>query len=230
MTDCELGKPDPVRTPQVAVHPRLERVVRRHLESPWLGGRHRPTRESFERIAPWIESASRQGLIFDSGCGTGLSTRALAERFPDRCVLGIDRSAVRLARTGAPSLPAREGNVIWLRAELSAFWRLAREAGWRVHRHYLLYPNPWPKASHLRRRWHAHPVWPDLLALGGLIELRTNWKTYADEFALAAGIALGQVPAVGPVDPEDIPSAFQRKYAARGQALWRVTVSTGSVG
>ena len=123
--------------------------------------------------------------MLDSGCGTGASTRALARAHPDCLVIGVDKSVARLGRTGASAFPHREGNAVWLRAELSSFWRLALQAGWALERHYLLYPNPWPKPGQLQRRWHGHPVFPELLRLGGRLELRCNWEIYALEFAAA---------------------------------------------
>ena len=41
---------------------------------------------------------SGQPLIFDSCCGTAMSTQIIALENPDALVLGIDRSSVRLAK------------------------------------------------------------------------------------------------------------------------------------
>ena len=58
-------------------------------------------------------------------------------------------------------------NAILLRAELSDFFTLvAYESDWMVHSHYLLYPNPYPKGKHLKRRWHGHPIFPVMLSIG----------------------------------------------------------------
>ena len=58
-------------------------------------------------------------------------------------------------------------NAILLRAELSDFFTLvAYESDWVVHSHYLLYPNPYPKGKHLKRRWHGHPILPVILSIG----------------------------------------------------------------
>jgi len=120
--------------------------------------------------------------------------------------------------------------VIWLRAELATFWRLAVQAGWRLHRHFLLYPNPWPKPGHLRRRWHAHPVFPDLLQLGGRLELRSNWAVYAEEFAVAVNHALGtRVQPMRLAGSDDL-SPFERKYRASGHALYSVALSLDAGG
>jgi len=59
-------------------------------------------------------------------------------------------------------------NAILLRAELSdLFTLISSKSDWIVHSHYLLYPNPYPKSKHLQRRWHGHPIFPVILALGG---------------------------------------------------------------
>lgn len=164
----------------------------------------------------------------DSGCGTGESTRRLAELFPRHLVVGVDKSIDRLSRLGACSLPHREGNALWARAELTTFWRLALRAGWRLERHYLLYPNPWPKPGHLQRRWHAHPVFRDMLALGGRLELRCNWLTYAQEFAFAIRRETGQGVQPLPLPGQEPLTAFERKYRASGHELYRVVLPAQS--
>ncbi|CAN0110597.1 unnamed protein product, partial [Ectocarpus sp. 13 AM-2016] len=65
-------------------------------------------------------------------------------------------------------------------------WVLAsRDNAWEIKEHYILYPNPYPKRSQLRSRWHGHSVFPVLLSLGGVITLRSNWRTYLDEVCQA---------------------------------------------
>lgn len=217
-------------TGQRGVYPRLDAVVRRHVNRPWQGGGHGPTEAAFGAVLDLLGDFAGQPVILDSGCGSGESTRLIAGRFPDSLVIGIDRSRARLARQRAPWLPYRDGNAVWVRAELAAFWRLALRAGWRLKRHYLLYPNPWPKAAHFRRRWHGHPVFPTLLALGGTVEMRTNWLVYAREFVRATQIAAGVEARVEPVGDASITSPFERKYRRRGDALYRVRLVLESVG
>ncbi len=205
-------------------HPRLREHVERHLDSRWLQPLHLPTVEAYGRLRDHPAFRVGRPLVLDSGCGTGYSTRRLAERFPNSLVIGADRSLARLARGGAASGFAAERNLVLLRAELASLWRLLLAEDRQLQRHYLLYPNPWPKAAHLGRRWHAHPVFPELLALGGEIEMRTNWKLYALEFAQAAGIACGEVVEAREFQPQEPLSRFEEKYHARGQTLFQVTV------
>jgi tRNA G46 methylase TrmB len=213
-----------VTSRQQGVHPRLGAVLEAHLEQTWRAPLHRTSVAAFEALQADLGGAVT-GLVLDSGCGTGDSTRQIARALPDCLVIGVDRSAARLQRGGIGRSPQREGNAVWLRADLATFWRLAAGAGWRLQHHYLLYPNPWPKPAQLRRRWHAHPVFPDLLRLGGRLEMRCNWAVYALEFAAAVNRTLGTDVRPTAMGESPISSAFERKYRASGHPLYSVTVS-----
>jgi tRNA G46 methylase TrmB len=217
-----------VRSAQISPHPRLEAVVKKHLQSEWREPLHAPSVRAFQALQSLLPGIPEK-LILDSGCGTGDSTRRLARRRPDWLVLGVDKSAARLCSGGATKFPHREDNLILLRADLATFWRLALESGWRLRRHYLLYPNPWPKPGQLKRRWHAHPVFPTLLQLGGRLEMRCNWAIYAQEFAAALNLALGtSIQAEQQAEADPI-SPFERKYRASGHALYSVVVPAGLI-
>lgn len=220
------GTSRPVFSNQSGLHPRLREVVQRHMREPWRQPLHAPTERVFEQVAAILVSmGSDRPLVIDAGCGTGISTRRLSTLHPGAMVLGLDQSAARLSRVGADTEPHRDGDVLWARVELASFWRLALQAGWQVHHHYLLYPNPWPKSTHLAKRWHGHPVFPSLVALGGKLELRSNWDLYVREFSVALG-ELGQ-KVVGPQRltprPDETLTPFEAKYHASGHKLWRLT-------
>ncbi len=202
------------RSSQSGPHPRLEPTVRRHLKTLW----RQPLRGFSQAAFDSLGDLESRDIVLDAGCGNGFSTALLARRFPGSLVIGVDRSAARLA--GASELP---DNAVLLRADLVDLWRLARAAGWRLHRHYLLYPNPWPKPGHLKRRWHAHPVWPDLLGLGGRLELRTNFEIYAREFAAALDLAGCQAHfRVLSLPDDQAVSPFEQKYLHSGHDLFEV--------
>ena len=212
-----------VRSSQQGVHPRLEVLLARHLSSEWSQPFHGPSVLAFEALEE-VMQGRQDRIILDSGCGTGESTRLIAQAMPDCLVVGVDKSFARLSRTGAESFPYREGNAIWLRAELTTFWRLALQANWRLHHHYILYPNPWPKPGALQRRWHAHPVFPAMLRLGGRLEMRCNWEIYALEFALAVNMILGTNTKPGTPAEAPVISPFERKYHNSGHRLYSVVV------
>jgi len=222
-----FGNSRAVSSNQSGIHEALEGVVRRHLHCPWQAPLADHDRRAFEQAREWLEKRGGQRpLWLDSGCGTGRSTVMLARRHPEALVLGLDQSASRLERGHGRFAPLPD-NVLLLRTDCAGFWRLAQTAGWRPERHYLLYPNPWPKSAHLKRRWHGHPVFPHLLALGGTLLLRSNWQLYVQE--MAAALALAGYPAnvAGISIDDDGPAAaltdFEEKYARSGHPLWQLT-------
>jgi tRNA G46 methylase TrmB len=203
-----------VTSTQTRPHPRLGEIVRRHLHVPYRREPGTAGRAAFATVAGRLAAAP---FVLDAGCGTGASTLVLARALPDQFVLGIDKSASRLGTARESAIP---GNAMHLRCDLVDFWQLAAAAGVRCARQYLLYPNPWPKPELLKRRWHAHPALPAILALGGAIELRTNWRIYAEEFAQSLRIAGRDVDCEEFV-PEAAASPFEAKYLASGHRLWR---------
>ena len=214
-----------VDSSQTGVHPHLEKHLGRHLETQWLEPFHLPTVEVYRQLKETGVFSEGRPIILDSGCGTGKSTQRLAGLWPRHIVIGVDRSHVRLSKSGVSSSFYRNDNCILLRAELTTFWRLMAKDGHSPERHFLLYPNPSPKPGHLVRRWHGHPVFPHLLCLGGEIELRCNWEIYALEFARAVNYVSGATIKIEKIRPENGISPFEQKYLERGQPLFLVRVS-----
>jgi len=214
-----FGDSRKVRSGQTGIHPRLMATVRRHLASSWRQPMHPGSEQAFGRFLAYWDG--RTPLVLDAGCGTGDSTRRLARLHSDCLVVGVDRSAHRLAKSSRP-LPE---NTLLLRARLEDFWRLLADAGIGLRRHYLLYPNPWPKPGHLGRRWHGHPIFPRLIGLSCRLELRSNWRLYLEEFRAAAAICGTLAPPVVSFCSRQVLTPFERKYAASGHALFRLILN-----
>lgn len=204
-----------LQTDQVAPHADLTDIVRRHQQNPWRKPCPAHTREAFEQFLQTHRRDPRP-IVLDSFCGTGMSTAILAAQFPEAWVVGIDQSAHRLAK----HQPTEQRNYHLLRAEAEPFWCCLAEAGIRLHSHWLLYPNPWPKASQFKKRLHGHGAFPMLAQLGGALEMRTNWHLFAEEFALASDL-IGLQGSIDMVSPAAPMTLFERKYQERGQTLWR---------
>ncbi len=234
-----------VTSNQETLHKDLEKVVRKYARTTFLRPIADHTREAFAEAEEFVRAfyEARKGdpvpaqgrddmvsgvttpvaVILDSGCGTGESTIHIAQRFPGIPVIGIDKSYARLNKAGNPSQTAGEDvppNAFWIRAELLDFWRLALEyvkAGkWIIPYHAVYYPNPWPKQSEATRRFHMHPIFPTLLALGRTIELRTNWEIYAREFAEAARIVFEESPRIATKEAYGSPSSLRSAQAPAG--------------
>src|SRR6056297_3226184 len=112
----------PVRSSQTGVHPRLAERVGRHRSRTWQAPVHAGSRAEFEAFREWRDRS--RPLVLDSGCGTGASTVELGHRHPGAQVLGIDRSAHRLARA-----PAFGPDRLCIRARLEDAWRLLAADG-----------------------------------------------------------------------------------------------------
>lgn len=211
------GNSPPVRSPQLAPHPRLVEALARRAGRAWLAPMPAHVANAAAAIAA-EQARTGRDVLLDAGCGDGSSTRALARLHPELLCIGVDRSAVRLgSRAGVV-----HDDTLLLRTDAARLWAALRALGVRVAQHRLLYPNPWPKPAQRNRRWHCHPAFADLLALGGELEVRCNWRVYAEECVAAlahAGreAALDALPEAEPLTP------FERKYRASGHALWRVT-------
>ena len=201
-----------VSSNQPHLHHKLATVVRRHLSTPY---RRPPAEHSIRAYDALRDKLEQRPLIVDSFCGTGHSTARLAQQYPDHLVLGIDKSAQRLARH-----PAGSGDYLLLQADCGDIWQLLLRDELLPQRHYLLYPNPWPKAKHLQRRVHGHGSFPLLLQLGGDIILRSNWQLYVEEFGLAMHLA-GRRGSISMVDADPALTLFEQKYRNSGHSLWQ---------
>jgi len=219
------GNSRDIRSAQDDVHRNLERLLSRHLATPFTRPVSPVTQAAYAAaMAAWDR---KRPLLLDAGCGVGWSTLALAREYPGHFVLGVDQSSDRIGRGKPGEVP---DNAVFVRADLVDFWRLLLADGIQLDRHFLLYPNPWPKIGHLSRRWHGHAVFPDLLALGGTLELRTNWRIYADEFAWAVARVSDCDAAVAAYETDAPLTPFERKYRDSGQTLWRYVVDLSARG
>lgn len=200
---------------QTGLHEDLATTIKKHLLSAWQEPIPEHTRIAADKIVNLARKHSGP-LILDSFCGTGMSTTKLAERFPDALVIGIDKSQDRLAK----HVSAEVANYHLIRASCEHTWALLAKAEIRCSQHYLLYPNPWPKKSHLKRRIHGHPAFPLLRALGGNVVLRSNWLTYVEEFEAGMHL-LGYRSRITEVRATNPLTLFERKYGTNNENLWQ---------
>ncbi len=225
-----VGNSRSVTSNQTGIHPDLETTVRRHLEEPY----RKPIAEQTQNILDQIEKKHIEiggDLILDSGCGTGVSSYNLAEQFPNDLIVGVDQSDFRLSKNKSElEKQLTSDNILLFRANIIDIWLLMAKNNWKLGRHYVFYPNPWPKKKHLQRRWHGHPIFPTLIKLGGQLELRSNWKMYVDEFSEAIEIAIDVKEPVEPfVFVEKAVTPFEKKYQLSGQDLYcyQINLSNG---
>jgi tRNA (guanine-N7-)-methyltransferase len=95
-------------------------------------------------------------LHVDLGCGDGSFLCALAQRLPDKNFLGIERLSGRVHSTAGKAASLDNVRVLQMESFYAVRYLLPAES---VETFYLLFPDPWPKRRHHRRRI----VTPDFL-------------------------------------------------------------------
>jgi tRNA (guanine-N7-)-methyltransferase len=157
-------------------------------------------------------------LHVDLGCGEGSFLCALAERLPDKNFLGIERlsSRIRSSAHKATSL----NNVRLLQMESSYAVRYLLQAR-SVERVYLLFPDPWPKRRHHRRRIvtsdflnSVHTV----LKENGTLHIATDDLDYFGKIKGIAGSNPGFV--MGDADHNLPPSKFGLLFRQKGAPIY----------
>ncbi|AOW77457.1 SAM-dependent methyltransferase [Colwellia sp. PAMC 20917] len=213
-------------TNQPGIHEKLEEIVEKHLQHRSQKPFQAHTEQAFAAMDALVK-AHQGDIILDSCCGVGQSTRILAKQNPQALVIGVDKSAHRINRN-VDELLHDDGSKIenfhLVRANLNDFYRLVDQANWPVKKHYILYPNPWPKSKHIQRRWHGSAVFPQIINIGEQIILRSNWRLYLEEFQFAADVAgiLGNISAITNEEPL---TPFEAKYKASGQPCWQLLLN-----
>jgi tRNA (guanine-N7-)-methyltransferase len=187
--------------------------------------------ESF-RGSPFIELESllnrldakkvfgrRAALHVDLGCGDGSFLCALAQRMPEKNFLGIERLLGRFRSAAVKAAKIRNVHVLRMESSYVVRYLLPPRS---VETFYLLFPDPWPK----RRHWRRRIVTPDLLKAisralvhGGTLLIATDHLSYFEKIKEIAQANLD----LASVDPAsvDLPqSRFARIFQQQGAAIY----------
>lgn len=236
------GNSRSVSTNQPGTHEKLPELVERYLNSSTQKPIQKHTENALQMVVEWLKNFDKPSIILDSCCGIGESTWRLAKQHPESVVIGVDKSFARVQKHGQQpeyreydqqehnplnkqpddheSFLAKD-NYCVVRADVIDFWRLIQPLGWDIQKHFIFYPNPYPKSAQLQRRWHASPSFKDILNIGGEITVRSNWKIYIDEFSIALKVA-NKSPVTVNVKQTEPFTPFERKYWNSGQQSWQV--------
>jgi tRNA (guanine-N7-)-methyltransferase len=105
--------------------------------------------ELLERCRADLAGVDR--ILFEAGCGHGHWLTDYAEANPGMICAGIDLISWRIRKGNEKKAKRGLQNLHFYKAELSEFLG-ALPAAIRFDRTVLLFPDPWPKAKHHRRR------------------------------------------------------------------------------
>jgi tRNA (guanine-N7-)-methyltransferase len=161
------------------------------------------------------------------GFGNGDNLLALAAAHPGRDFLGIEvhRPGVGRLLLGLEERRLANARVICHDAVEVFEQQIAPQS---VHEILVLFPDPWPKKRHHKRRLIQRPF-VDLavsrLTPGGVLRLATDWQPYALEMlaTLVATPGLENLAADGAFVPrpaERAPTRFERRGERLGHEVW----------
>ena len=130
-----------------------------------------------------IFPAQPRPLEIDLGCGDGSFPVAMAEHYPERDFLGLERLLGRARKAYRKACKADLENLKILRLEISYAldWLLPDACASRIH---LLFPDPWPKKKHHKRRMVSQyfcQTVSRVLEPGGEFLFKTDDQEYFEE-------------------------------------------------
>jgi tRNA (guanine-N7-)-methyltransferase len=170
-------------------------------------------------------------LEVDLGSGDGSFLLAMAQNYPDRRFLGVERLLGRARKLCRRSHQAGLPNLKVLRLEslYTVEWLLSPQSISRIH---LLFPDPWPKARHHKRRLVQAPFLKaaqTALIPGGEFLFRTDHAEYfewaAEELEAFEGL---EVIDWLPEDEFYAETDFQRQWAEVGRSVYSLRAVTAS--
>lgn len=169
----------------------------------------------FPRIAP---------LEVDVGCGEGSFLVEMARRFPDRNFLGIERLLGRIRKTTRRTNYLHLKNVRLLRLESAYAVRYLLPPA-SVSVFHVMFPDPWPKRKHHRRRL-VNDSFLDAIhaALDPAGELRLttddpDYFTWMKRFCLPRKDFTARIPEEDPDYPQ---TDFEKGFRAQGLPIYRL--------
>jgi tRNA (guanine-N7-)-methyltransferase len=162
-------------------------------------------------------------LEVDIGCGDGAFLVARAAQFPDRNFLGLEKLGGRIRRGCKKASRLGLTNVRFLRIEsgYAMQYLLPPAVAEIVH---LLFPDPWPKSKHRRRRI----VTPDFLALvhrvlapDGRFRIATDQQNYFEKIRELISPATFVESIPRPEETFPI-TTFEKHFLAEGAPIYRL--------
>lgn len=90
-------------------------------------------------------------INLEIGCGHGHWLTSYAQEQPNSIYVGIDLRTKRIDKAKSKAKKRKLNNVLFMKAEAAEFISALNDII-IIHNIYLMYPDPWPKARHHKRR------------------------------------------------------------------------------
>ncbi len=166
--------------------------------------------------------------ILELACGRGEYTLALAEKFPDRPVIGIDLKGARIWAPAKAALERELANVALLRTRIELIDQFFNAD--EVDQIWITFPDPYPKPCKAKKRLTSHrflTLYDRIITREHTIHLKTDHVglfAFSIESVLAeGGIILRQIDDLhaAPItnDLLAIQTAYEKRHLREGRAI-----------
>jgi tRNA (guanine-N7-)-methyltransferase len=156
-------------------------------------------------------------LHVDLGCGEGSFLCALAQRMPKKNFLGVERLLGRIRSSARKAAGLSNVRLLQMESSYAVRYLLPAEA---VETFYLLFPDPWPKRRHHRRRILTLDFLSSVhaaLEKNRVIYIATDHLDFFQKIKKIAGSSPGF--AIAKVDAELPPSGFELIFRQKGAPI-----------
>ncbi|KKP38126.1 MAG: tRNA (guanine-N(7)-)-methyltransferase, tRNA (guanine-N7-)-methyltransferase [Candidatus Peregrinibacteria bacterium GW2011_GWF2_33_10] len=138
----------------------------------------------FYEVEPFVSFLSayqNQEIVLELGCGKGEYSIALAEKYPDRLFIGVDRKADRIWFGSKSAKEKKLDNVIFLNILIERLEEFFQNI--KISELWITFPDPQPKARNEKHRL-TNPkflaIYKKVLKPNGIIHLKTDHTAFFD--------------------------------------------------
>jgi tRNA (guanine-N7-)-methyltransferase len=174
----------------------------------------------------FVRLFGRNGCLqVDLGCGDGSFLCELAQQFPEKNFLGIDRLTKRVEKVRRKAVKIDNVRVLATDTLLAVRYLLPENS---VQTFYLLFPDPWPKRRHHERRIFTCEFLDAIAAAleqNGLLRIATDQVDYFHQMErLSQDHSQFQIVPPSPSDVVFPLTKFEREFRQQGVPIYRLTL------
>ena len=164
-------------------------------------------------------------LQVDLGCGDGSFLCELADQFPDKNFLGIERLTKRVEKVRRKAVKIDNLRVLGIDSLFAVRYLLPEKS---VEAFYLLFPDPWPKRRHQQRRIFTCEFLDAIAAAlerNGVLRVATDQVDYFHQMKqLTRNHSQFEIIAPSPSDVLLPSTKFERTFHQLGVPVYRLTL------
>ena len=106
-----------------------------------------------EKLTPLLDDHNINYINLEIGCGHGHWLSSFAKEKPEEIFVGVDLISKRIQKAESKVIKQQIKNLLFYKAEATEFLDFVDP---RLQNTFIMYPDPWPKSRHYKRRLLQH--------------------------------------------------------------------------